>query len=137
MPLPRADLQGRDSEEVADRLALATAMASQRGFRLRDCGKSNWGFGMRNGRLVPLLLDGNRWVRLEPDDPLFGKWPPKKFIGSFWPLLAEIHPQAASEIEHQVYWPVDGTQFDAEGICAFLLRRLAGLDEPQQWNPFR
>ena len=26
---------------------------------------------------------------------------------------------------------------DAEGICAFLLRRLAGLDEPQQWNPFR
>ena len=61
----------------------------------------------------------------------------KKFIGSFWPLLTEIHPQAASEIEHQVYWPVDGTQFDAEGICAFLLRRLAGLDEPQQWNPFR
>ena len=86
---------------------------------------------------VPLLLDGNSWVRLEPDDPLFGKWPPKKFIGSFWPLLAEIHPQAASEIEQQVYWPVGGTQFDAEGICAFLLRRLAGFDEPQQWNPFR
>ena len=137
VPLPRADLQGRDSEEVAYRFALAIAMASQRGFRLRDCGKSNWGFGMRNGRLLPLLLDGNSWVRLEPDDPLFGKWPPKKLIGSFWPLLAEIHPQAASEIEHQVYWPVDGTQFDAEGICAFLLRRLAGLDEPQQWNPLR
>jgi hypothetical protein len=92
---------------------------------------------MRNGRLLPLLLDGNSWVRLEPDDPLFGKWPPKMLIGSFWPLLAEIHPHAASEIEHQVYWPVDGTQFDAEGICAFLLRRLAGLDEPQQWNPLR
>ena len=76
-------------------------------------------------------------VWLEPDDPLFGKWPPKKLIGSFWPLLAEIHPQAASEIEQQVYWPVGGTQFDAERICAFLLRRLAGLDEPQQWNPFR
>jgi hypothetical protein len=104
--------------------------------RLRDCGKSNWGFGLRNGRVVPLLLDGNSWARLEPQDPLLGKWPPKKLIGSFWPLLAEIHPQAASEIEQQVYWPVDGTQFDAGGICAFLLRRLAGLDEPQRWNPF-
>jgi len=137
VPLLRADLQGLDSEEVAYRLALAIAGASQRGFRLRDCGKSNWGFGMRICRLVPLLLDGNSWVRLEPDDPLFGKWPPKKLIGSFWPLLAEIHPQAASEIEQQVYWPVGGTQFDAERICAFLLRRLAGLDEPQQWNSFR
>ena len=136
VPFHHADLQGLDLEEVAYRFALAVAVASQRGFRLRDCGKSNWGFGLRNGRVVPLLLDGNSWARLEPEDPLLGKWPPKKLIGSFWPLLAEIHPQAASEIEQQVYWPVDGTQFDAGGICAFLLRRLAGLDEPQRWNPF-
>ena len=61
----------------------------------------------------------------------------KEAYWKFLALLAEIHPQAASEIEQQVCWPVDGTQFDAEGICAFLLRRLAGLDEPQQWNPFR
>ena len=120
VPLPRANLQGLDSEEVAYRLALAIAGPSQRGFRFRDCGKSNWGFGLRNGRVVPLLLDGNSWVQLEPEDPLFGKWPRKKLIGSFWPLLAEINPQAATDIEQQVYWPVDGTQFDAQAICAFL-----------------
>ena len=43
VPLLRADLQGLDSEEVAYRLALAIAGASQRGFRLRDCGKIELG----------------------------------------------------------------------------------------------
>ena len=83
VPFHHADLQGLDLEEVAYRFALAVAVASQRGFRLRDCGKSNWGFGLRNGRVVPLLLDGNSWARLEPEDPLLRKWPPKKLIGSF------------------------------------------------------
>ena len=51
VPFHHADLQGLDLEEVAYRFALAVAVASQHGFRLRDCGKSNWGFGLRNGRV--------------------------------------------------------------------------------------
>lgn len=125
VPFHLADLQGLDLEEVAYRFALAVAVASQRGLRLRDCGKSNWGFGLRHGRVVPLLLDGNSCGSgLSLKTHYLESGPPKKLIGSFWPLLAEIHPQAASEIEQQVYWPVDGTQFDAGGICAFLLRRV-------------
>ena len=104
IPFAQADFTGLDPEEVAYRLALAVAVASKRGFRLRDCGRGNWGFGLRNGRVVPLLLDGNSWVRLDPEDQLFGKWPPKRPIGSFWPLLSEVHEQAAAEIQQQVYY---------------------------------
>ena len=137
IPFAQADFTGLDPEEVAYRLALAVAVASKRGFRLRDCGRGNWGFGLRNGRVVPLLLDGNSWVRLDPEDQLFGKWPPKRPIGSFWPLLSEVHEQAAAEIQQQVYYPTDAAQFDSDHICDFLLRRLAGLDTTQRWNPFR
>ena len=137
IPFAQADFTGLDPEEVAYRLALAVAVASKRGFRLRDCGRGNWGFVLRNWRFVPLLLDGNSWVRLDPEDQLFGKWPPKRPIGSFWPLLSEVHEQAAAEIQQQVYYPTDAAQFDSDHICDFLLRRLAGLDTTQRWNPFR
>jgi hypothetical protein len=112
-------------------------MVSKRGFRLKDCGRGNCGFGLRNGRIVPLLLDGNSWTRLDPSDELFGKWPPKKLIGSFWPLLTELHEQASAEIYQEVYYPQHATQFDTNHISEFLLRRLSGLDSPQTWNPFR
>ena len=105
VPFSDADLSGLDSEEIAYRLALAIAAASKRGFRLRDCGRGNWGFGLRNGRVVPLLLDGNSWTKLDPSDELYGRWPPKKLIGSFWPLLTEIHEQASTDISQQVYHP--------------------------------
>ena len=95
------------------------------------------GFGLRNGRIVQLLLDGNSWTRLDPSDELFGKWPPKKLIGSFWPLLTELHEQASAEIYQEVYYPQNATQFDTNHISEFLLRRLSGLDSPQTWNPFR
>ena len=137
VPYAQADFTGLDPEEIAYRLALAIAAASKRRFRLRDCGRGNWGFGLRNGRIVPLLLDGNSWQRLDPDDDLFGKWPPKKLIGSFWTLLSEVHEQAAAEIYQEVYYPTNATQFDSDHICDFLLRRLSGLDTPQTWNPFR
>ena len=136
VPFADADLSGLDSEETAYRMALAIAASSKRGFRLRDCGRGNWGFGLRNGRVVPLLLDGNSWTKLEPSDELFGRWPPKKLIGSFWPLLTEIHEQASTEISQQVYHPEEASQFDANHIEDFLLRRLSGLDSPQTWNPF-
>ena len=137
IPYSQADFSGLDPEEITYRLALAVAMVSKRGFRLKDCGRGNWGFGLRNGRLVPLLLDGNSWTRLDPSDELFGKWPPKKLIGSFWPLLQELHEQASAEIYQEVYYPQNATQFDATHISEFLLRRLSGLDSPQTWNPFR
>ena len=41
-------------------------------------------------------------MRLDTEDELFGKWPPKKLIGSFWLLLSEVHEQAAAEIYQQV-----------------------------------
>ena len=63
-----ADLSGLCREEVAYRMALAVAASSRMGFRLRDCGKGNWGFAMRSVRIVPLVLDGNSWHRLEPED---------------------------------------------------------------------
>ena len=137
IPYGQADFSGLEPEEIAYRLALAIAIASKRGFRLRDCGRGNWGFGLRNGRIVPLLLDGNSWTRLDPEDELFGKWPPKKLIGSFWPLVTELHEQASAEIYQEVYYPTNATQFDSDHICDFLLRRLSGLDTPQTWNPFR
>jgi len=65
VPFHHADPQGLDLEEVTYRFALTVAAASQRGFCLRDCRKSNWGFGLRNGRVVPLLLDGFRQRKLE------------------------------------------------------------------------
>ena len=34
--------------------------------------------GMRNGGIVPLILDGNSWIGLTPDNRLFGTWPPKR-----------------------------------------------------------
>ena len=43
-------------------------MVSKRGFRLKDCGRGNWGFGLRNGRIVPLLLDGRQ--QLDQTRPL-------------------------------------------------------------------
>jgi len=137
IPYGQADFSGLDPEEIAYRLALAIAMTSKRGFRLKDCGRGNWGFGLRNGRIAPLLLDGNSWTRLDPSDELFGKWPPKKLIGSFWTLLTELHEQASAEIYQEVYYPQNATQFDSDHICDFLLRRLSGLDSPQTWNPFR
>ena len=137
IPYGQADFSGLDPEEVTYRLALAVTMVSKRGFRLKDCGRGNWGFGLRNGRIVPLLLDGNSWTRLDPSDELFGKWPPKKLIGSFWPLLQDLHEQASAEIYQEVYYPQNATQFDTNHISEFLLRRLSGLDSPQTWNPFR
>ena len=137
IPYSQADFSGLDPEEITYRLALAVAMVSKRGFRLKDCGRGNWGFGLRNGRIVPLLLDANSWTRLDPSDELFGKWPPKKLIGSFWPLLQELHEQASAEIYQEVYYPQNATQFDTVHISEFLLRRLSGLDSPQTWNPFR
>ena len=136
IPFSQADFSGLDPEEIAYRLALAIAIASKRGFRLRDCGRGSWGFGLRNGRIVPLLLDGNSWTRLDPEDDLFGKWPPKKLIGSFWSLLSEVHDPASAEIYQEVCYPSNATQFDSDHISDFLLRRLAGLDTPQTWNPF-
>ena len=136
IPYSQADFTGLDPEEVCSRMALAIAFASKRGFRLRDCGPGNWGFGLRTGRIVPLLLDGNSWTRLDPSDDLFGKWPPKKLIGSFWTLLSSVHEPASVEIYNEVYYPSTATQFDSDHICDFLLRRLAGLDTPQTWNPF-
>ena len=137
IPYSQADFSGLDPEEITYRMALAVAMVSKRGFRLKDCGRGNWGFGLRNGRILLLLLDGNSWTRLDPSDELFGKWPPKKLIGSFWPLLQELHEQASAEIYQEVYYPQNATQFDATHISEFLLRRLSGLDSPQTWNPFR
>ena len=137
IPYGQSDFSGLDPEEIAYRLALAIAMTSKRGFRLKDCGRGNWGFGLRNGRIVPLLLDGNSWTRLDPSDELFGKWPPKKLIGSFWPLLQELHEPASAEIYLEVYYPQNAMQFDTNHISEFLLRRLSGLDSPQTWNPFR
>ena len=136
IPYAQADFSGMDPEEIAYRLALAIAVASKRGFRLRDCGRGNWGFGLRNGRIVPLLLDGNSWTRLDATDELYGKCPPKKLIGPFWTLLSGVHEQAAAEIYQEVYHPSASTQFDSDHICNFLLRRLAGLDTPQTRNPF-
>ena len=135
VPYAQADFTGMDPDEIAYRLALAIAVASKTGFRLRDCGRGNWSFGLRNGRIVPLLLDGNSWTRLEDTDELYGKWPPKKLIGTFWTLLSEVHGQAAAEIYQEVYHPSASTQFDSDHTCDFLLRRLAGLDTPQTWNP--
>ena len=67
IPYSQADFSGLDPEEIAYRLALAIAIASKRGFRLKDCGRGNWGFGLRNGRIVPLLLSstaiaGQDWI---------------------------------------------------------------------------
>ena len=119
IPYDQADFTGMGPEEIAYRLALAIAVASKRGFRLRDCGRGNWGFGLRNGRIVPLLLDGNSWTRLEATDELYGKWPPKKLIGTFWTLLSEVHEQAAAEIYQEVYHPSASTQFDSNHIYDF------------------
>ena len=77
IPFDRADLTGLDSEEIAYRLALAIAVASKRGFRLRDCGRGNWGFGLRNGRIVPLYF----WMAIRGRD-----WkPPMSSIGQMAP----------------------------------------------------
>ena len=58
-----------------------------------------WGFGLRNGRVVPLILDGNSRVRIECDDESYGLWPSRKFIATFWTV--EVHPQAAADIENR------------------------------------
>ena len=93
-------------------MALAVAASSRLGFRLKDCRRGSWGFAMRSGRIVPLVLDGNCWQRLAPEDP-YGQWPNKRLIGSFWPLLTEVHEQASNDIQPM--------------YVTYLLRRLAGL----------
>ena len=135
IPYSQADFSGLDPEEIAYRLALAIAIASKRGFRLKDCGRGNWGFGLRNGRIVPLLFDGNSWTRLDPSDDLFGKWPPKKLIGSFWSLLSEVHEHASAEIYQEVYYPSNATQFDSDHICDFFTAASRGVRYPPNMEP--
>ena len=137
VPFSNADLDGLDREETAYMMALAIAGPARLGFRIRDCGRNNWGFGFRNGRVVPLVLDGNSWTQLDSTDEAFNRFPTKKLIGSFWHLPAEVHADAATDIEAIVYHPSDGPPLDSELIFSSLLRRLAGLNAPQTWNPFR
>ena len=82
-------------------------------------------------------LDANNWTQLDPSDEAFNRFPNKKLIGSFWPLLAEVHADAATDIEAIVYHPSDGAPLDSERIFSTLLRRFLGLNDPQTWNPFR
>ena len=69
-------------------MALAVAGPVRMGFRIRECGRNNWGFGLRNGRVVPLVLDRNSWVQLDSTDEAYGRWPSKKLLELFglsWP----------------------------------------------------
>ena len=131
-----ADWTGIDPEEMTYRMILVISAAAKIGFQVRDLGPNNWGFGLRSGRIVPLMLDANSWVQLEPSDPAYGKFPSKKMIGSFWPLISGIHATAADDVQNIVYTPVEGQMLDANRIFTDMLRRLAGLHPEQTWNPF-
>ena len=74
VPFSNADLDGLDREETAYMMALAIAGPARLGFRIRDCGRNNWGFGFRNGRVVPLVLDGNSWTQLDSTDEAFNRF---------------------------------------------------------------
>ena len=83
------------------------------------------------GLLLPIA--GKPPPRWEQLGPAWTRWSiiskvAAKEAGSFWTLaeIHEIHPQAAS----------DSGRWHPMGCwgCAFLLRRLVGLHEPQQWN---
>ena len=73
-----------------------------------------------------------RRLRLEEDYNEYGRWPGKKFLHSFWSIIKELNLAAANDVEQHVC-----PSRDSDEIFQFLLRRLAGLNEYQQWNPFR
>ena len=102
-----ADWAGIDPEEMTYRMILAISAAAKKGFQVRDLGPNNWGFGLRSGRVVPLILDANSWVQLETTDSAYGKFPSKKMIGSFWLLISSVHATAADDVQNIVYTPMD------------------------------
>ena len=131
------DWTGIDPEEMTSRMILAISAAAKNGFQVRDLGPNNWGFGLRSGRIVPLIPDANSWVQLEPTHSAYGKFPSKKMIGSFWPLISSIDATAAQDAQDIVYTPIEGQLLDADRIFTDMLRRLSGLQPPQTWNPFQ
>ena len=76
-------------------------------------------------------------MRLDTEDELFGKWPPKKLIGSFWLLLSEVHEQAAAEIYQQVYFSYGRDIVRLRPHLHFFVAGSSGFGHPQTWNPFR
>ena len=132
IPLSGVDLTNLCRDETVYRMALGLAAGCRAGFRPRDAGWTIWGLGLRNQRLVSLVLDANSWLRLDEDHNEYGKWPGKKFLASFWAIINEIDIEAARDLEQLVY-----PQRDAEAIFHYLPRRLAGLNEYQPWNPYR
>ena len=132
IPLSGVDLANLHCDETVYRMCLALAAGCRAGFRPRDAGWSNWGLGIRNQRLVPLVLDANSWVRLEETNQEFGYWPGKKYLHSFWSVIQTLSTDAATDVERNIY-----PSRNSQEIFDFCLRRLAGLNEYQQWNPFR
>lgn len=132
VPLGGVDLANLLRDETVYRMSLALAAGCRAGFRPRDAGWSNWGLGVRSGRLVPLILDANSWTRLEETHNEYGRWPGKKFLHSFWSIIKEIDEDTAADVERHVY-----PSRDSDELVQYLLRRLSGLNEYQQWNPFR
>ena len=65
IPLNGVDLTHLHRDETVYRMSLALAAGCRAGFRPRDAGWTNWGLGLRNQRLVPLVLDANSWLRLD------------------------------------------------------------------------
>ena len=132
IPLSGVDLDNLHRDETVYRMCLALAAGCRAGFRPRDAGWTNWGLGIRSQRLVPLILDANSWTRLEEDHNEYGRWPGKKYLHSFWSIIKEIDVDAATHVERHVY-----PSRDSDELFQYLLRRLSGLNEYQQWNPFR
>ena len=79
------DWTGIDPEEMTYHMILAISAAAKNGFQVRDLGPNSWGFGLRGGRIVPLILDANSWVQLEPTDSAYWEIPIKE---DDWLLLA-------------------------------------------------
>ena len=77
----------------------------------------------------PLMrIRGFDWRRIDNNE--YGRWPGKKFLGSFWQVLKELDINAARDVESHVF-----PDRNADEIFQFLLRRL--VNEYQQWNPYR
>ena len=99
-----------------------------------DAGSSNWGLALRTGRMSPVFLDANSWTRLNVGDAMYGRWPGKRDVASFWSLLRSIDEHVRNRMEELVY---RNHFLNSSAILDEINRLLAGCDGPERWNPFR
>ena len=53
--------------------------------------------------MQPVFLDANSWQRLSEDDELFGRWPAKRDVSSFWAFLKSISEPIHNRMNELVY----------------------------------